>query len=216
MDSLKIAVGSALAAATLMSGVAMAQDFKTKEAGDFLIRVRGIGLIPDESSTISAIGGEAEASNEYVPEIDISYFVTDNIALELIAATTNHDVKVKGSTLGASADLADVGVLPPTLTVQYHFLPSNRFSPYLGAGVNYTIFYDEEAAGGAVTSVDFENSFGLALQAGIDVAIGGNWSANVDVKKIFLNTDVKINGGAINADVDLDPWVVGIGVGYRF
>lgn len=216
MNPLKVTVGSALVAATLMSGAAMAEGFKTKEAGDFLIRARGIGLIPDESSSISVIGGEADASNEYVPELDISYFITDNIALELIAATTNHDVDVEGSTLGADVDLADVGVLPPTLTVQYHFLPANRFSPYLGAGVNYTIFYDEEAAGGAVTSVDFENSFGLALQAGFDVAIGGNWSANVDVKKIFLNTDVKINGGAINADVDLDPWVFGVGVGYRF
>jgi len=67
-----------------------------------------------------------------------------------------------------------------------------------------------------VTSVDFENGIGYALQAGMDIAIGGNWSANVDVKKIFLNTDVKVNGGAINADVDLDPWVVGIGIGYRF
>jgi len=216
MNPLKIAVGSALVAATLMSSAALAEGFKTKEAGDFLVRVRGIGLIPDESSSISVIGGEADASNEYVPEVDFSYFITDNIALELIAATTKHDVDVEGSTLGADVNLADVAILPPTLTVQYHFMPSNRFSPYLGAGLNYTFFYDEEAAGGAVTSVDFENGIGYALQAGMDIAIGGNWSANVDVKKIFLNTDVKVNGGAINADVDLDPWVVGIGIGYRF
>lgn len=216
MNLLKIAAASALAAATLMSGSVLAEDFKTKQAGDFLIRARAIGLIPDESSSISVIGGKADASNEYVPELDISYFITDNIAVELIAATTNHDVDVDGSALGASADLADVGVLPPTLTVQYHFMPSGRISPYLGVGLNYTIFYDEEAAGGAVTSVDFENGIGYALQAGVDIAIAGNWSANLDVKKIFLNTDVKINGGAINADVDLDPWVIGIGVGYRF
>ena len=216
MCFLKRTVVSALMAVTLTSGAAMAEGFKTKEAGDFLIRARGIGLIPDESSSISVIGGEADASNEYVPEVDISYFVTDNIALELIAATTKHDVDVEGSTLGADVNLADVGIVPPTLTVQYHFMPSNRFSPYLGAGLNYTFFYDEEAAGGAVTSVDFENGVGYALQAGFDVALGGNWSANLDVKKIFLNTDVKINGGAINADVDLDPWVVGLGIGYRF
>ena len=216
MNLLKIAVGSALVAATLMSSAAMAEGFKTKEAGDILIRARGIGMVPDESSSISVIGGEADASNEYVPELDISYFITDNIALELIAATTHHDVDVEGSALGPDVDLADVSILPPTLTVQYHFLPKNRFSPYLGAGLNYTFFYDEKAAGGAVNSVDFENGIGYALQAGIDIAIDGNWSANLDVKKIFLNTDVKINGGAINADVDLDPWVFGVGIGYRF
>ncbi|RVU36534.1 OmpW family protein [Hwanghaeella grinnelliae] len=216
MNLLKIAVGSALVAATLMSSAAMAEGFKTKEAGDILIRARGIGVVPDESSSISVIGGEAEASNEYVPELDISYFITDNIALELIAATTDHDVNVKGSALGADVDLADVSLLPPTLTVQYHFLPKNRFSPYLGAGLNYTFFYDEKAAGGAVSSVDFENGIGYALQAGLDIAIDGNWSANLDVKKVFLNTDVKVNGGAINADVDLDPWIFGVGIGYRF
>ena len=216
MNPWKYAIGSAMVAATLVSSAAMAEGFKTKEAGDFLVRARGIGMVPDESSSISVIGGEADASNEYVPELDISYFITDNIALELIAATTNHDIDVEGSTLGADVDLADVGVLPPTLTLQYHFMPKNRFSPYLGAGLNYTFFYDEEAAGGAVTSVDFSNGIGYALQAGIDVAIAGNWSANLDVKKIFLNTDVKINGGAINADVDLDPWVFGVGIGYRF
>jgi len=175
MNLLKIAVGSALVAATLMSSAAMAEGFKTKEAGDILIRARGIGMVPDESSSISVIGGEADASNEYVPELDISYFVTDNIALELIAATTHHDVDVEGSALGADVDLADVSLLPPTLTVQYHFLPKNRFSPYLGAGLNYTFFYDEKAAGGAVNSVDFENGIGYALQAGIDIAIDGNW-----------------------------------------
>ncbi len=222
MNLVKSTLGSVLVAATLISGAAFspvtaaAEEFKGKQAGDFLIRARGIGLIPDEDSSISVIGGSADASDEFTGELDFSYFVTDNVALELIAATTKHDVDVENSALGADVDLADVGVLPPTLTVQYHFMPSNRFSPYLGAGVNYTFFYDEEAAGGAVNSVDFENSFGLALQAGLDVAIGGNWSANVDVKKIFLDTDVKINGGAINADVDLDPWVFGVGIGYRF
>lgn len=194
---------------------ASSQDFKAKEAGDFLIRARGIAVIPDEDSTISVIGGSADASNEFVPELDISYFITDNIAVELIAATARHDVKVDNSALG-NVDLADLWLVPPTLTAQYHFLPRNRFSPYLGAGVNYTLFFDEEAAGGAVQSVNFDNSFGYALQVGVDYAISDRWSANLDVKKLFLNTDVSINGGAINADVDLDPWIVGIGIGYRF
>ena len=96
-------------------------------------------------------------------------------------------------------------------------MPKERFSPYVGAGLNYTFFYDESpAAGSPVTSIDYENSVGYALQAGIDYAVADQWYLNVDVKKIFLSTDVSMNGGAIRADVDLDPWVVGFGVGYRF
>lgn len=208
---------SVLAGITAPVAPVHAEEFKTKQAGDIVLRLRGIGLIPDEDSSITVIGGDVDASNEYVPELDISYFITDNIALELIAATTSHDMKATGTALG-EVDLGEVGVLPPTLTLQYHFLPASRFSPYLGAGVNYTIFYDEDAPGGAaaVQSIDYENGLGFALQAGMDIALGGAWSFNADVKKIFLNTDVSINGGAIAADVDLDPWVIGIGVGYRF
>ncbi|MDX5494491.1 MAG: outer membrane beta-barrel protein, partial [Alphaproteobacteria bacterium] len=95
-------------------------------------------------------------------------------------------------------------------------MPKERLSPYVGAGLNYTFFYNEDAPGGAVTSIDYENSFGWALQAGVDYAVADRWYVNFDVKKIFLSTDVSINGGAINADVDLDPWLIGVGVGYRF
>ncbi len=96
-------------------------------------------------------------------------------------------------------------------------MPKERFSPYVGAGLNYTFFYDEDpAAGSAVTSIDYENSVGYALRAGVDYAVSDNWYVNFDVKKIFLSTDVSMNGGAITADVDLDPWLVGAGVGYRF
>ena len=113
-------------------------------------------------------------------------------------------------------DLGEVSHLPPTLTLQYHPLPKERFSPYLGAGINYTIFYNEDAPGGAVTSIHYQDTFGYALQAGIDVAVAENWSVNFDVKKLFISTEVAINGGAINADVDIDPWIVGLGVGYKF
>ena len=95
-------------------------------------------------------------------------------------------------------------------------MPKQRFSPYVGAGLNYTIFYNADAPGGAVTSVHYDNGWGYALQAGFDVAVAENWSVNVDVKKLFIDTSVAINGGAVNASVDLDPWVVGLGVGYKF
>lgn len=212
-----MALGVLLGTTALSTAPAAAEEagFTGKSAGDFMIRLRGIGVIPDEDSSISVIGGHARASNEAVPEIDFSYFITDNIALELIAATSKHDVSARGTSLG-SVDLGDVYILPPTLTVQYHPLPKSRFSPYVGAGVNYTIFYNEDASGGTVTDIDYDDSFGWALQAGLDVAIDNHWYANVDVKKLFLDTDVKLNGGAIRADVDLDPWIVGAGIGYRF
>ena len=147
-----------------------------------------------------------------MPEVDFSYFITDNIAVELIAATTKHDLKWENP----NVDLGSVMLLPPTLTLQYHFMPKERFSPYLGAGINYTFFYDEKP--GAAQSISYDNGFGYALQAGFDYAISGPWSLNVDVKKVFLDTTITTNvgGGPINVDADLDPWVFGIGVGYRF
>ena len=211
----KALLAGAFLFAVVAGSAASAQDFKPKEAGDFLIRARGLAVIPDEDASIGVIGGDVEATNSYVPELDFSYFVTDNIALELIAAVSPHELDVEGSTLG-NLDLADVWLLPPTLTVQYHFMPAKRFSPYLGVGINYTHFFNADEAGGAIQQIDFDDSVGLALQAGLDYAITGNWSANLDVKKVFINTDVTINNGAITADVDLDPWIIGVGIGYRF
>lgn len=198
---------------------ASAQEFKPKEAGDFLIRLRGIGVLPEEDSELTVdgneISGEATVDDTFVPELDISYFLTDNLALELILATTRHDVEAVDTPLG-DADLGEVQLLPPTLTLQYHFLPKERFSPYLGAGINYTVFFDEEE--GEASSIDYEDSFGFSLQAGIDYALSGNWSLNFDVKKVFLDTDVDttVAGTDIVADVDINPWIIGIGVGYRF
>lgn len=211
-----MAIGVAVAlAGTAAEAADAASASSGKSAGDLMLRLRGIGVIPDESSSVKPIGGKVDAENVYVPEIDLTYFFTDNIAVEVIAATTSHDVKDKNSTLG-NVNLGSVDLLPPTVTLQYHFMPKKRFSPYVGAGLNYTFFYNEDAPGGAVTSIDYENGFGYALQAGLDYNIDGNWYLNADVKKLWLNTDVKINGGAITADVDLDPWIVGVGVGYKF
>ena len=203
---------AALMSTTALSAASAAEsDFKAKSAGDIVIRARGLYVTPDESASLSA-GGDVDVSNDTVPEVDFSYFITDNIALELIAATTRHKVHWTPS----GTNLGKVSLLPPTLTVQYHFMPKQRFSPYIGAGLNYTFFYNEDAPGGVVTSVDYKNHVGYALQAGADYALSGPWSLNVDVKKIFLRTDVSVNGGAITGKVDLDPWIVGLGIGYRF
>lgn len=196
---------------TTILAAAMAAAPANAKEGDWLLRARAIYFSPDESATVTTLGGGVDATDTIVPELDISYFLTDSVALELIAATTNHDVM---ATAGGQ-DLGDVWVLPPTLTLQYHFVNESAFKPYVGAGVNYTIFYGAES-GRSITSIDYGNSFGPALQAGIDYKINDTYSLNFDVKKVWVNSDVKINGGNIRADVDLDPWVVGVGVGYTF
>lgn len=181
----------------------------------WLIRVRAINVMPDEDATITPIGGQAEIENQIVPELDISYFLSENFAVELILATTPHDVSAVNTAVG-NVDLGDVWLLPPTLTAQYHFNPRGDFRPYIGAGLNYTLFYNEDP--GAVTSIDYDNSVGFALQAGFDVPIGDTYFFNADVKKVFIGTDVSIDaaGTAVSADVDIDPWIIGVGIGRRF
>lgn len=192
---------------------AMAEEGKSP--GDVMVRVRGLLISPDVTSSVSAIGGRVEASQTAVPEVDISYFFTSNVAVELIAATNRHSLKDVGSTAG-TVNLGKVTLLPPTLTAQYHFFPKEKISPYLGAGLNYTFFYDNKAPGGIVQSISYDNSVGYALQAGVDFQLAGNWYANVDLKKLFLETRARINGGAVVGNVRLDPWIVGLGIGYKF
>ena len=106
-------------------------------------------------------------------------------------------------------------LLPPTLTAQYHFDTETAFKPYVGAGINYTMFYNEKA-GSSINDIKYDNSIGGALQVGFDYAIDDHWMLNADVKKVWINSDVSINGGAVRADVDIDPVIVGFGVGYKF
>ncbi|MBL8708825.1 MAG: OmpW family protein [Rhodospirillaceae bacterium] len=200
----------------LSAGNSVAQQAPGKYAGDIMIRLRGIGVIPADNADIDPIGGDTELSNTGMPEIDFTYFVTDNIAFELIAATTHHEVSAR-STAAGDIDLGDVWLLPPTLLAQYHFFTKERFSPYVGAGINYTIFYGvDEAKNSIAQDVDYENSIGWALQIGIDYRMNENWYINADVKRLFLNSDVSINNGAVDADVDVDPWIFGMGIGYKF
>ncbi|WP_308911233.1 OmpW/AlkL family protein [Pseudokordiimonas caeni] len=206
--SAKFLSGAALAA--MLVSVPAAAD-----AGDWMMRLRGIYVKPDDSATISTIGGTSDVGSEFTGEVDFTYFITDKFAAELILATTKHSVAAVDTALG-DVDLGSVWLLPPTLTFQYHPLAGEKVSPYIGAGVNYTFFYNEDAPGGTVTAIDYKNKFGLAAQAGVDIAMGEKWFINFDVKKIWLNTDVSLNGGAITADVDIDPWIFGAGFGFRF
>ncbi len=204
---------AAVASQFIFAYPVMAQD-GSSGGSPWQFRLRGIGVLPDGGGD-TTIGGSPEADNAVVPEFDISYFFTDNIAAELILATSPHDLSLKNSTIG-DVDLGDSMVLPPTLTLQYHFTPDNAFSPYIGAGVNYTLPYAEDAAGGTVTDLNVDGSFGVALQAGADYWVNDNWGLNIDVKKVYVDVDASINNGAITGEVELDPWVVGAGVSYRF
>ncbi len=187
-----------------------------KKAGTLMVRLRAIGLIPQNtSSSVSVIGGHVNASAQAAPEIDLSYFFTDHIAVEGIAASTRHSVSAGHTALG-HVDVGSVYVLPPTITVQYHFMPHERFSPYVGVGLTVAFFYDSNPAGPTVSKVGFSNAVGPAIQAGFDYNFAGHWFANFDVKQIFLNTEARINGGAIVAKTSLNPTVVGAGIGYRF
>ncbi|QNL19343.1 OmpW family protein [Hyphobacterium sp. CCMP332] len=200
---------TAAIASVLGSGASFA------DQGDWLIRGRLLSVAPNESASINPIGGDVDIDTSFVPELDISYFFTERFAVELILGVTPHDVMAIGTAAG-NVDLGEVTLLPPTLTVQYHFRPEGTIHPYVGAGINYTVFFNENLAAGSIaTAIDYDNSFGLALQGGIDFDVNENWFFNVDVKYIDINTDVTINN-AITADVDIDPWVFGIGIGRRF
>lgn len=175
----------------------------------FQVRVRVIDVVPDESSTVN-IGGKISADNAFTPEIDLTYFFTQNIAMELIAATSKHDLGYTGN-----VSLGSAWLLPPTITLQYHFAPDSAFSPYIGAGLNYSIFYAEDTATG-FTDLDVDNGLGYALQVGADYWLNEHWGINFDVKKLWLNIDASLNNGAIKADIDMDPWIIGAGAAYRF
>lgn len=180
------------------------------------VRFRGIAVVPDEEATISAINGDVDVEAAYVPEVDFTVFLTPNVAAELILATTKHEVTAMGTDLG-DVDLGSVWLLPPTVTLQYHFAPDGPLRPYIGAGGNLTLFYNVEVPGTTVTDAEYATAVGFALQAGADIMLGdGNWFLNLDAKKIFMGTDVELNDAAILADVTLNPWVIGVGFGYAF
>lgn len=195
-----------------------AQNTSSKDYSKWQMRLRFISVTPNESANIEAIGGDVSISSSYVPELDFTYFITENWAAELILGTTKHDVEAKNTSVG-NIDLGDVWLLPPTLTFQYHFT-GGKAKPYLGAGVNYTIFYGADN-GPVANDVSYDNSLGLAFQGGIDYALNNKWFLNFDIKHIRLQTDATVNatdalGATVNADVDINPFIIGIGLGLKF
>ena len=199
-----------MATSTLIGAAAYADD------NPWMVRGRVLAVLPDEGADLSvgnaALAGGVDIGDQYVPELDITYFFTKNIAAELILAVTPHDVDavnvtVPGALDNATVDLGDVWLLPPTLTLQYHFDTGTQFKPYVGAGVNATFFFDEDQ-GSVADGIDYDPSFGGALQVGVDYDLDGQpggWLLNADIKKVWINTDVTVDfSSALGATVDAD------------
>jgi outer membrane protein len=214
------ALAAALLACTALAPVS-AQEFgsqpvRGKLAGDVVLGTGVIGVLPQDGGRVSAIGGRPSASNTATGQLDLTYFLGPQLSLNLIAATTRHGAQVRGSALG-DVDLGHVWALPPTLTLQLHPFPRARFSPYVGAGVNYTFFYGEGGGRSApVTKVDVKNDFGYAVNFGLDLEVAPRWLVNLDAKKLWLRPAVSVNSGAISGRAELDPWIIGASVRHRF
>ncbi|WP_373868554.1 OmpW/AlkL family protein [Sphingomonas psychrolutea] len=222
-----IALAAGLFVATPVYAQTAAAETRTGiKAGDVLLRVRAILVAPNERS--GGIGPtfpteQVSVNNSVMPEIDLTYMATDHIGFELIAATTKHSASGTSGTTGGIGKLASTWVLPPTLTAQYHFNPRGAVRPYVGAGVNYTIFWNEKVSSGLVaavgpTRVKMSDSFGWAAQAGIDVDISKRLFVNIDAKYIKIRTTARLDTTAVgtqNVRIHLDPLVVGVGLGIR-
>ncbi len=226
----------------LALAAAFAPALAQAEAGDWVVRVRVVDVAPNESSDLGKTvnnlipgamspGAELAVGSKVIPKLDISYYFTKNIAAELILAVgSRHDVSVTGDALATVGNqpLGSVNLLPPSLTAQWHFNPDQTIDPYLGAGVNYSHSFDHslQFTSGALKGNDIRidrNMFGFVAQAGVDINLKDGWLINADVKYITLNTDVEARLGAGNTgawtkidDLDINPWVFGIGIGKKF
>ena len=191
---------AAVALCTLMSGAAMAQ--QTTE-GPWLVRARAVHL---DSANKDSTGLNLSVNDKWIPEVDITYFFNKNIAAELILTVPQrHTLSAGGTAIGSLKHL------PPSLLVQYHF-DAPGFKPYVGAGINYTRFSSIRLPAG----VDIDrNSFGGALQLGVDFPVAKNVYLNLDVKKVYIKTDVSAAGNKIGT-FKVDPVLFGIGLGWRF
>jgi len=189
-----------LGAATVNTGMAMDQ-------GDWLIRF-GASNVDPKSNNHPAVSVDSATSATF----NFTYMMTENWAVELLAAYPfEHDIYLVGG-----PEVGSTKHLPPTVSLQYHFMPDSTFQPYIGAGVNFTTFFSEKLYGpleGAKLSLD--DSWGLAAEIGADIMLNETWFLNVNARFIDINSDAKVNGENFGK-VNIDPWVYGAHVGWRF
>ncbi len=199
---------SAVAVAMVALGVTGVWPAQAFEAGDWIVRAGAKRVDPkSDNNDVVNVADDTQFT------FDVTYMFTDHFGLELLAAAPfSHDIRLNdgGTTVGSTDHL------PPTLSAQYHFNPSGRFQPYVGLGLNWTLFFSEDTTGplaGADLSLD--NSLGLAAQVGFDVAVNDNWLVNFDLRWIDIDTDATVDGDDLGT-VEIDPTVIGINFGYRF
>ena len=199
----KQVIAAAVALCSLVSGAAFAAD----KEGPWMIRARAVNLT---SANTDSTGLGLTINNKVIPEFDISYFFNKNVAAELVLTVPQeHDLSSNGTKIGT------VEHLPPTLLLQYHFDTAGGYKPYVGAGVNYTRFTRTDIANGTVT-LD-KDSWGGALQVGVDIPLSGNMYFNVDLKKVYIKSNVNsTNNGNSIGTFQVDPVLFGIGLGWRF
>ncbi|MFY2831474.1 outer membrane protein OmpW [Vibrio parahaemolyticus] len=190
--------------------------------GDFVLRVGAASVVPNDRSD-KILGSQEELKVDSNTQLGLTfgYMFTDNISLELLAATPfSHDISTDLLGLG---DIADTKHLPPTLMVQYYFgEPQSKFRPYVGAGLNYTIFFDEgfnnKAKNVGLTDLKLDDSFGLAANVGVDYMINDQWFLNASAWYANIETEAtyKFGGAKQKTDVKINPWVFMISGGYKF
>lgn len=203
MNVIKLGIVCAgLLAATVGTHAARAAD-----AGDWLWRV-GAHSVRPKSDNHDVVNVDSATTLTF----NATRLITPNWGVELLAALPfEHDINLNGG-----GKVASTKHLPPTLSVQYHFMPAGTVRPYAGLGLNYTLFFDEKTRGAlAGTDLKLQDSFGLAAQLGVDVSIGNDWFVNVDARWLDIDAKAKVDGTSIGK-VHIDPFAYGVSVGRRF
>lgn len=206
------------------------------DAGEWKLRGRVISVSPDSDSDLipgTAIvpetptrafedGTIVDVDSATTLEVDVTYMFNEKWGLEVIAAMPSHDLTGKGGTLNG-ADLGTADLIPPCFTAQYFFATKGALKPYIGAGFNYTFFsYDRsDDVEGLGLDIELDDAAAFVLDAGLDFNLKNNWSLNFDVKYVPLSTDATIKDASTGAEVatvgvDINPWIIGLGVGYKF
>ncbi|HDS1817204.1 OmpW/AlkL family protein [Pseudomonas putida] len=225
----KSLLGASLVALALVAPVAHAY-----QAGDMILRAGAITTAPNESSGDLKFDGNKVSGTKATLDSDtqlgltFAYMLTDHIGLELLAATPfKHTVGVKGLGGGLDGKLADIKQLPPTLSLQYYpMAPNSRFQPYAGVGINYTLFFDEDLSSTrkqqGFSNLKLQDSIGIAGQLGMDYMLTDNLLVNASVWYVDIDTKASVNGptalgySKTKVDVEVDPWVYMVGLGYKF
>ena len=175
------------------------------EPGTWLVKFGAYNVDP-KSDNGSVAGGaiDVEVDDALAPALMFEYFVAQNLGIEVLAGYYSHDIEGNGSEIGS------VDHIPPTVSLQYHFNGEGTVSPFVGVGLNYTMFLSEDTSGPiAGADLELDDSVGYALHAGVDFKVNDKWSIGVDARYIDIDSDVSLNGAEIGT-VEIDPIVLGV------